>query len=79
MNINGRPDILDNLNNLHELGRQRAFELGNPYYCRYSGDGKFLRKELRTGEMYLALVEYVYDKNRYPIEMKDIYLKEIRR
>ena len=27
--------ILSNLNNLADLGRQRAFELGNPYYYQF--------------------------------------------
>ena len=69
--------ILDNLNNIHELGRQRAFELGNPYYSKYSGDGEYLRKELPTGEMFLTLVEYTYDENDYPIAMRDVYIKQI--
>lgn len=69
--------LLENLNCLHELGRQRAFELGNPYYSKYSGDGIYLRKELHTGEMFLALVEYTYDENGYPISMTDTYLEKI--
>ena len=69
--------LLKNLNNLHELGRQRAFELGNPYYSRQSGDGGYLRKELPTGEVFLALVEFKYDENGYPIEVIDTYLEPI--
>jgi hypothetical protein len=77
MITSAKIDFLDNLNNLHELGRQRAFELGNPYYSKYLGDGEYLRKELPSGEMYRALVEYTYDENGYPIAMKDVYLEKI--
>ena len=77
MSESKKVDILDNLNNLHELGRQRAFELGNPFYSKYSCDGEYLRKELPTGEMFLTLVEYTYDENDYPISMKDVYIKQI--
>jgi hypothetical protein len=27
--------LLSNIDNIHELGRQRAFELGNPFYAKY--------------------------------------------
>lgn len=77
MNTSKIFDLKINLTNLHELGRQRAFELGNPFYSKYSGDGEYLRKELPNGEMFLALVEYTYDENGYPISMKDTYLKKI--
>lgn len=69
--------LLQNLNNLHELGRQRAFELGNPYYSKQTRDRGYLRKELPTGEVFLALVEYKYDDNGYPIEVIDTYLEPI--
>ena len=41
--------LLQNINNLHELGRQRAFELGNPFYAKYEGDGNHYTKELPSG------------------------------
>jgi len=41
--------LLTNINNIHELGRQRAFELGNPFYARYEGDGEYYHKELPAG------------------------------
>ncbi|MFI5160484.1 MAG: hypothetical protein ACHQHN_04365 [Sphingobacteriales bacterium] len=41
--------LLENIDNLHELGRQRAFELGNPFYAKYKDDGDYYRKEMPTG------------------------------
>ncbi|WP_207424331.1 hypothetical protein [Desertivirga brevis] len=70
-------ELLKNLTNLHELGRQRAFELGNPYYSERNADGGYLRKELPTGEIFLALVDYKYDENGYPVEVIDTYLAPI--
>ncbi|MDT3402550.1 hypothetical protein [Mucilaginibacter terrae] len=43
--------LLANINNIHELGRQRAFELGNPFYAKYKGDGEYYTKEMPTGEL----------------------------
>lgn len=76
-NLSKIDSLLKNLTNLHELGRQRAFELGNPYYSEHSGDGGDLRKELPTGEVFFALVECVYDENGYPTKVVDVYLKPI--
>ncbi len=71
--------LLDNINNLHELGRQRAFELGNPFYAKYKGDGEFYRKELPTGEQFLVKIEVIMDDNDMPLEIKDTYIKQIGR
>ncbi len=60
-------DLLKNINNIHELGRQRAFELGNPFYARYSGDGEYWTKELPTGEKFLVDSEIIEDKNGFPV------------
>ena len=54
--------LLENLNVIHELGRQRCFELGNPFYYKDSADKSvpgneedtYYRKELPTGEIYLV-------------------------
>jgi hypothetical protein len=54
--------MLENLNMLHELGRQRCFELGNPFYYQDAADrmepgnerGEYYRKELNSGEIYLV-------------------------
>ena len=59
--------MLENLHILPELGRQRCFELGNPFYCQYAADrnepgneqGNYYRKELPTGEIYLVSLKIV--------------------
>jgi len=38
--------LLENMNNMHEHGRQRAFELGNPFYAQFEEDGPYYRKEM---------------------------------
>jgi hypothetical protein len=69
--------LLENIDNLHELGRQRAFELGNPFYAQFKEDGEYWRKELPTGEKYLVLFEIIYDDKGFPLEIKDTFLKEL--
>ena len=57
--------LLRNLNVIHELGRQRCFELGNPYYYQDGEDRNlpgnekdtYYRKELPTGELFLVEVQ----------------------
>ena len=44
--------LLKNMTNMHELGRQQAFERGNPFYGKYSADGGYWRKEMPNGEKY---------------------------
>jgi len=34
--------LLKNIGNMHELGRQRAFELGNPFYAQFAEDNGLL-------------------------------------
>ena len=54
--------LLQNLDVLPELGRQRCFELGNPFYFKDSADKNepgnendvYYRKEMPTGELYLV-------------------------
>jgi hypothetical protein len=54
--------LLQNLNVIPELGRQRCFELGNPFYYKDGADKNvpgnendtYYRKELPTGEIYLV-------------------------
>lgn len=70
-------DLLKNMNNLHELGRQRAFELGNPFYMQFAEDGGYWRKELPTGELYLVSLEIVYDNSGIAIEAKDVIIKRL--
>lgn len=69
--------LLKNMGNMHELGRQRAFELGNPFYARFKEDGEYYRKEMPNGDKYLVTVEVVYDENDMPIEVKDTIIKKM--
>ena len=69
--------LLTNINNIHELGRQRAFELGNPFYAKYEGDGKYYRKELPTGELYLVQVKIIMDENDKPVRIEDTIIKQL--
>ena len=69
--------LLTNINNLHELGRQRAFELGNPFYAQFDWDGDFYRKELPTGEKFLVSVNIVMDENDMPIKIEDTIIRQL--
>jgi len=69
--------LLTNINNIHELGRQRAFELGNPFYAKYEGDGEYYRKELPTGELYLVQVKIIMDENDKPVRIEDTIIKQL--
>jgi hypothetical protein len=69
--------LLENMGNMHELGRQRAFELGNPFYAMYEEDGGYYRKELPTGEKYLVTVEIIYDEDDMPVKIEDTIIKQI--
>ena len=69
--------LLTNINNIHELGRQRAFELGNPFYAKYKGDGEYYRKELPTGELYLVKEKIIMDENDSPIKIEDTIIKQL--
>ena len=69
--------LLANMDNIHELGRQRAFELGNPFYAKYEGDGEYYHKELPSGEQYLVKVEIIIDENDFPVSVKDTIIKQI--
>ena len=72
-------ELLQNINNIHELGRQRAFELGNPFYAKYAGNGEHYTKELPTGERFLVGIEIVVDSNDMPIEIKDTIIQQLSR
>jgi hypothetical protein len=69
--------LLENMGNMHELGRQRAFELGNPFYAEFKEDGGYWRKELPTGEKFLVTFEVITDENDMPVEIKDTIIKQI--
>lgn len=69
--------LLQNMGNMLELGRQRAFELGNPFYAQFEEDGGYYRKELPTGEKYLVTVEIIFDEHDMPVEIKDTIIKKL--
>ncbi len=69
--------LLKNINNIHELGRQRAFELGNPFYAMYEEDGGLYRKEMPTGEQFLVKVKVITDDNDMPVEVQDTIIKKL--
>lgn len=69
--------LLSNLNNFADLGRQRAFELGNPFYYKKGNDQSYWRKELSTGEIFLVFFEVDYDENGKPLKITDTFQKRI--
>lgn len=69
--------LLKNMGNMHELGRQRAFELGNPFYAQFKEDGEYWRKEMPNGDKYLVTIEVITDENDMPVEVKDTVLKKL--
>jgi hypothetical protein len=77
--------MLENLNVIHELGRQRCFELGNPFYFQDAEDnnepgnekGNFYRKELNTGELYLISLEVSEGKGQM-FSFKDTVITRIK-
>ena len=60
---------------MHELGKQRDFELGNPFYARFKEDGEYWRKEIPNGNNYLVKIEVVMNDFDMPIGVKDIVIK----
>ncbi len=62
---------------MHELGKQQAFELGNPFYALFDEDGGFWRKELPNGEKYLVEIDVIMDENDMPLEIKDTIIKSL--
>ena len=69
--------LLQNMTNMHELGRQRAFELGNPFYGKFIEDGGYWRKELPTGEKFIVSIEVIYDKHGLPVNIKDTIIQKL--
>ena len=62
---------------MHELGRQRAFELGNPFYAQFEGDGDYWRKEMPNGDLFLVDIEVVMDEKDMPLDVKDTIIKKL--
>jgi hypothetical protein len=69
--------LLENMDNMHELGRQRAFELGNPFYAQFEEDGGYWRKELPNGDKFLVTIEVITDENDMPLRIKDHVVKQL--
>jgi hypothetical protein len=69
--------LLKNMGNMHELGRQRAFELGNPFYAQFAEDGGYWRKEMPNGDKYLVTIEIITDEHDMPVEVKDTVKKKL--
>ncbi|WP_442589897.1 hypothetical protein ACSBL2_01420 [Pedobacter sp. AW31-3R] len=70
--------LLKNMGNMLELGRQRAFELGNPFYAQFKEDGEYWRKELPNGEKYVVSMEIIYGEHNKPVDVKDTVIKKLR-
>lgn len=51
--------LLQNGTNMHELGQQRAFELGNLFYGKYTEGVSYWRKRTPAGEKFLVSIEVV--------------------
>lgn len=66
--------LLKGIKNMHELGRQKCFELGNPYYAKEKGDGDHYTKELPNGDRFLVDVEIICDENGFGVEIIDTIL-----
>ncbi|MEO8853926.1 MAG: hypothetical protein ABI359_09110 [Ginsengibacter sp.] len=69
--------LLQNMTNMHELGRQRAFEIGNPFYGKFTEDGGYWRKELPTGEKFLVTIEVISDQNGMPVSIVDTVVQKL--
>lgn len=69
--------LLKNMGNMHELGRQAAFEQGNPFYAQFREDQGYWRKELPTGEKYLVTIEVVRDERDIPVQINDTIIRKL--
>ena len=70
--------LLKNMTNMHELGRQRAFELGNPFYAEFKEDGGHYRKEMPDGSKFIVDIEIIMDENDRAIEIRDTIIRQIK-
>ena len=70
--------LLKNMGNMHELGRQRAFELGNPFYAQFDEDDGYYRKEMPDGTISIVDVEIVMDDNDRPVEIRDTFIRQLK-
>ena len=81
----GALRLIKNLDVLPQLGRQRCFELGNPFYYQDAADakepgnerGNYYRKELPSGEIYLVTID-ITPAPGDSYDFKDTIIKRIR-
>lgn len=81
----GALRMIKNLEVLPELGRQRCFELGNPFYYQDAADavepgnekGNYYRKELPSGELFLVTIEINPVKGE-SYEFTDTIIRKLR-
>jgi len=77
--------MLTHLELLPELGRQRSFELGNPFYYQDAADANepgnearsYWRKELPSGEIFLVTLQYE-EINGETYSLKDTVIRQLR-
>lgn len=69
--------LVKNMDNMYLLGKQRAFELGNPFYAKYKEDGEFYHKQLPTGEEFLVKVKIIVDETGMPVKIEDTIIKQL--
>ena len=69
--------LLQNLNNIHEIGRQQALELGNPYYAQFKGDAPYWRKEMPSGDKFLVALEVLLDDHDVPTGFREEIVRQI--
>ena len=77
--------LLKNLELLPELGRQRCFELGNPFYYQDAFDakepgnerGNYWRKELPSGEIFLVTLQ-VEEVKGETYSIKDTIIRQLQ-
>ncbi len=70
--------LLHNMDNMYELGRQQAFELGNPFYYQLEDNKDLWCKELPTGEIYLVKIKVCNDENNLPLIINDTIIRRLK-
>ena len=70
--------LLRNMTNMHEIGRQLAFERGNPFYAQFEEDGGYYRKEMPDGRKFIVDIEIIMDENDMPVEIIDTFIRQIK-
>lgn len=76
--------MLSNLEVIWEMGRQKCFELGNPFYYKDADDEGipgnerdiYYRKELPSGELFLVTIQ-VEEVNGDTYSIKDTIIRQL--